>query len=72
MSSPTTLDAIGVNNTLRILDKYHIRYVLDRKDSPVAYLLMNTRDWKTDYQDDVTVLLERMDSGDKEGGLRVP
>jgi hypothetical protein len=46
--------------------------VLDRKDSPVAYLLMNTRDWKADYQDDVTVLLERMDSGDKEGGLRVP
>ena len=53
------LDAIGINRPLAVLDKYRIDYVLFRKESPLAYLLMNTTGWKTDYRDDTTVLLER-------------
>ena len=50
-----------LNNGLGILDKYDIRYVLYRKNSPVAYLLMNSPGWKTRYQDTMTVLLERVE-----------
>jgi hypothetical protein len=53
------LNAIGIDNTVDVLNKYGIRYVLFRKESPIAYLLMNTTGWKTDYQDETTVLLER-------------
>lgn len=53
------LDAIGVDNTLEILDKYKIEYVLFRQENPVSYLLMHNSGWKTDYQDGTTVLLER-------------
>ncbi len=53
------LDAMGIKNTLEVLDKYNIRYVLYKQDSPVAYLLMHNTGWKTDYQDGTTVLLER-------------
>jgi hypothetical protein len=55
------LDAMGIKNTLGILDKYNIRYVLYAKDSPVAYLLMNTPSWKIDYQDETTAVMERVD-----------
>lgn len=54
------LDAIGIKNTLSVLNKYGIRYVLYAKDSPVAYLLRNTPSWKMDYEDETTVLLERI------------
>lgn len=54
------LDAMGVKNSLHILDKYHVRYVLYAQDSPLAYLLMHTPAWKTDYQDGTTVMLERV------------
>lgn len=53
------LDALGVKNTLEILDKYHIRYVLFRQDNAVSYLLMHNTGWKVNYQDGTTVLLER-------------
>jgi hypothetical protein len=53
------LDAMGVKNTLEILDKYNIRYVLYRQESGVAYLLMHNSGWKTRYQDGTAVLLER-------------
>ncbi len=53
------LDAIEIKGTLSILDKYHIRYVLFRKQNPLTYLLMNNTGWKIDYQDETTVLLER-------------
>ena len=53
------LDAMGIKNTLGILDKYRIQYVLYQQESPVAYLLMHTKAWKTLYQDGTTVLLER-------------
>ena len=54
------LDAMGVKNTLEILDKYHIRYVLYRQESGVAYLLLHNSGWKTRYRDGTTVLLERI------------
>jgi hypothetical protein len=53
------LDAMGVKNTLEILDKYHVRYVLYRQESGVAYLLLHNSEWKARYQDGTTVLLER-------------
>lgn len=53
------LDAIGIKNTLSLLDKYRIRYVLFPQESPVAYLVSHARGWKIDYQDGTTVLLER-------------
>ena len=54
------LDAMGVKNTLEILDKYHIRYVLYREESGVAYLLLHNSGWKTRYRDGTTILLERI------------
>jgi hypothetical protein len=65
------LDALGIRNTLGILNKYDIRYVLFAKDSPVAYLLTNTPAWKTDYADETTVLLERV-GGRKPSATRGP
>ncbi len=53
------LDAMGGKNTLEVLDKYRIRYVLYKRESPLAYLLMHNAGWKVDYQDGTTVLLER-------------
>ena len=53
------LDALGVKNTLEILDKYRIRYVLFKQESQVAYLLMHNPGWKIDYEDGTAVLLER-------------
>jgi hypothetical protein len=54
------LDALGVTNTLEILNKYHIRYVLFPQESSVAYLLSHSSGWKTSYQDGTTVMLERV------------
>ncbi|MHB8302654.1 MAG: hypothetical protein ACYDC6_07455 [Acidobacteriaceae bacterium] len=53
------LDAVHLKGSLRILDKYKIRYVLFEKDAPLTYLLLQTDRWKIDYQDDLTILLER-------------
>ena len=53
------LDAMGGKNTLEVLDKYNIRYVLYKEDSPVSYLLMHNSGWKVDYEDGTTVMLER-------------
>jgi len=47
--------------SLDVLDKYKIRYLLHSKQGePLAYLLMHNPGWKVDYEDDVTVLLERI------------
>lgn len=53
------LDAMGGKNTLELLGKYRIRYVLYQQESPLAYLLMHNSGWKVDYKDGTTVLLER-------------
>lgn len=66
------LDAIGIKNTLGILDKYNIRYVLFRKESPVEYLLMHNPAWKTDYRDETTVLMERIGKHETVGPATAP
>ena len=53
------LDAIRLKNTVAILDKYSIRYVLFEKDTPLVYFLQHTTTWKVDYEDQTTILLER-------------
>ena len=53
------LDALDMKNTLAILNKYDICYVLFRRQSALAYLLSNTSSWQAQYQDDTTVLFER-------------
>jgi hypothetical protein len=66
------LDLTQLHNSLGVLNKYNIRYVLFRKDSPVVYLLMNTPGWKTRYQDATTVLLERIEPPQMTGKIRSP
>ena len=39
------MSIIGIKNTLEIFGKYDIRYVLFKKESPLAYLLMNNAGW---------------------------
>jgi len=56
------LDAIGIVKPLEVLDKYHIRYVLFEKNSPLTYLLRHTSGWKINYEDGTTVLFERVGS----------
>jgi hypothetical protein len=53
------LDIIRIHNTIALLDKYRIQYVLYEKDSPLIYLLKHSGGWKTDYADDRVILLER-------------
>ncbi len=57
------LDAIRLRNSLHILCKYRIRYVLFEKETPFTYLLMHTSGWHPLYQDEETVLLERTAGG---------
>ncbi len=52
------LDALDMKNTLAILQKYDIRYVLFRRQSPLAYLLSNTQSWQIAYQDETTIIFE--------------
>ena len=54
------LDVIHLKNSLEILNKHDIRYVLFEKDAALVYLLKATRDWKVDYEDKTTILLERI------------
>ena len=53
------VDAEVIKNSLEILDKYHIRYVLIPPDYPLAYLLKNNVGWKVIFADDVTTIFER-------------
>jgi len=53
------LDAVRLKDSLFVLDKYKIRYVLFERDSPFIYFLQQTHAWKVDYQDATTILLER-------------
>jgi hypothetical protein len=53
------LAATNLHNTLEILDKHAIRYVLFPKTAPIAYMLRHLPAWKTDYDDGSTILLER-------------
>ena len=53
------LKATTVNDSLAILDHYHIGCVLMNPDSPFVYLLQHTPGWRTQYQDKGTALLVR-------------
>jgi hypothetical protein len=53
------LDIVHLRNSLGLLDRYEVRYVLFEKDTPLVYLLEQTRDWDPAYDDGQTVLLER-------------
>ena len=58
------LDATKLKNTLFVLDKYRIRYVFFQRDTPLVYFLQHTGEWKVQYQDDSSVLLERAGDSD--------
>jgi hypothetical protein len=53
------LHVIRIEDSLQILDKYSIRYVLFENHRPLMYLLQPTSGWKVDYQDDTAILFER-------------
>jgi hypothetical protein len=53
------LDIIHLHDSLALLNKHHIRYVLFEKDAPLVYMLEHTGAWKIDYEDEATVLLEQ-------------
>ncbi len=53
------LDIIRIEDTLALLDKHRIRYVLFEPKTPLVYLLEHTGGWKVDYQRDNVILLER-------------
>jgi hypothetical protein len=53
------LKATTVNDSLAILDRYHIGCVLMNPDSPFVYLLQHTPGWQTQYRDQGTALLVR-------------
>jgi hypothetical protein len=53
------LHTIRIEDSLQILDKYSIRYVLFENHRPLSYLLQHTPGWKVDYQDKTAILFER-------------
>jgi len=53
------LDIIRLKDSIALLNKYDIQYVLFEKDAPLIYLLKTSREWKVDYEDNTTTLLER-------------
>jgi hypothetical protein len=53
------LDAMGVKKSLEVMDKYHIRYVLFEKETPLSYLLNHNAGWKVLYDDGTAILFER-------------
>jgi hypothetical protein len=53
------LHAIRIEDSLDILDKYSIQYVLFENDRPLTYLLRHTAGWKVDYEDKTAILFER-------------
>jgi hypothetical protein len=55
------LDIMGVKNSLELLRKHDIQYVLFGREKPLSYLLRNSPGWKVQYEDNVAVLFERKD-----------
>jgi hypothetical protein len=52
------LDVIQIRDSLNILRRQNIRYVLFQRDASLTYLLAHNAEWKVDYQDDSTEVLE--------------
>lgn len=55
------IDLTQLRGSLKILDKYDIRYVLFSRNAPLSYLLEHAAGWRIDYRDKTTVLFERRD-----------
>jgi len=53
------LDVTDMKNSLDILDRYQVRYVLFTPKEALAYLLEHTERWKVAYRDDVSIVFER-------------
>lgn len=60
------LDAEQLKESLRILDKYRIRYVLTSPELPLSYLLRNNPGWKMIFIDQVAMIFERVQSPPRE------
>lgn len=53
------LDIMGVKNSLELLRKHKIGFVLYARGKPLSYLLRNASGWRVIYEDNVAVLFER-------------
>ncbi len=53
------LDIMSLKNSLELLRKHDIRYVLYAREKALAYLLRNSAGWKVIYEDKVAVLFAR-------------
>jgi hypothetical protein len=53
------LDLIHLNNSLEILDKYKIRYLMLATPSPQAYFVNHVPEWHSIYHDEVTTIYEK-------------
>lgn len=54
------LDAIGLKNSLAIVDKYHAKYIFfPAKDDPFTYFIRHTTGWHVVYDDGVSCIFER-------------
>jgi hypothetical protein len=53
------LDIEHLDNSIALLEKHNIKYVLFERKSPLVYLLKTSQTWKVDYEDATTTLLER-------------
>jgi hypothetical protein len=54
------MSLLHVENSLDVLNRYHIQYVFFAKDTSFAYLMRHTPGWKIDYEDDMAIMLERI------------
>ena len=54
------LGIIHLDQSLTLLAKYNIRLVLFEKNTPLVYLLLNTGQWQSRYDDGQVILLERI------------
>ena len=54
------LDAIGMKNSLEIVDRYHANYIFfPSKDDPFTYLIRHSKGWHVVYDDGVSSVFER-------------
>ena len=53
------LDLLALKNSDTLLEKYKIQYVLFPPNEPLTHLLQMDARWRTTYQDELVVLLER-------------
>ena len=53
------LDVTGIHESLQILEKHKVIYVLYPRGEPLSYLLQNTPAWKLVYQDSVSAVFQK-------------